>query len=300
MPRRFLVVTPCLNAGRFIDETILSVLGQAGDFEIHYHVQDGRSQDGTVLRLAAWSERTQGRGLPPLCRGLRFSFNSAHDTGLYDAVARGFSALPVRDGDVLTWLNASDRLLPGAFQTVADLLDRFPETQWIGGRVARLNERGNLVFIEDVFAYPTKTLIAGLHDNRHLPFVQQEGCFWTGRLWRLAGGMDCRFQRAGDFDLWRRFAMHAPLTVVNSVLATFRQHTGQLGSDIASYHAEIDRSLTKEATALRATVWDEYRSLSSPKDLGGLARCGYVGPVLQYVETKHEWVCLSRFPFALR
>jgi glycosyltransferase involved in cell wall biosynthesis len=51
---KFCIVTPSLNAARFIDETIFSVLSQAGLFRIRYHVQDGGSADGTLEKLARW------------------------------------------------------------------------------------------------------------------------------------------------------------------------------------------------------------------------------------------------------
>ena len=53
---RFAIVTPVFNGARFLDETILSVLAQAGPFGLRYHVQDGGSTDGTVEKLAAWKE----------------------------------------------------------------------------------------------------------------------------------------------------------------------------------------------------------------------------------------------------
>src|SRR5437868_4002347 len=49
-----LVVTPSLNAERYIEQTILSVAQQRGDFEIRYHVQDGGSTDATVAITQAW------------------------------------------------------------------------------------------------------------------------------------------------------------------------------------------------------------------------------------------------------
>jgi len=51
---KFCIVTPCLDAARYIDETIFSVLSQAGPFRIRYHVQDGGSTDGTLEKLARW------------------------------------------------------------------------------------------------------------------------------------------------------------------------------------------------------------------------------------------------------
>ena len=51
------VVTPSFNAAAPIDRTIASVLSQAGDFRIRYHVQDGGSTDGTLERIAVWNAR---------------------------------------------------------------------------------------------------------------------------------------------------------------------------------------------------------------------------------------------------
>jgi glycosyltransferase involved in cell wall biosynthesis len=47
MTLTFSIVMPVFNGTRFLDETILSVLAQAGDFRLRYHIQDGGSTDGT-------------------------------------------------------------------------------------------------------------------------------------------------------------------------------------------------------------------------------------------------------------
>lgn len=177
------------------------MLGQAGDFEIVYHVQDGGSRDGTLERLAHWQRSLKRGDLPILCRGVRMTVASRSDGGMYDAIGQAFDQLQPEDDTLMGWINASDRLAPGTLQTACDVTAAFPDIQWLTGRIARLNARGSLVHIEDCFAFPAKTLAAGLHDNRHLPFLQQEGSLWTGRLWRACGGLDTRLRVAGDFDL---------------------------------------------------------------------------------------------------
>ena len=54
---RFTIVTPVLNGEKFLDQTILSVVSQAGPFSIRYHIQDGGSKDATLKLLAAWKAR---------------------------------------------------------------------------------------------------------------------------------------------------------------------------------------------------------------------------------------------------
>jgi hypothetical protein len=58
-------------------------------------------------------------------------------------------------------------------------------------------------------------------------FVQQESTFWRRSLWQRAGGLDPRFNLAGDYDLWMRFAREAEVYSAPVPLAGFRQHAGQ-------------------------------------------------------------------------
>ena len=84
---KIFIVTPCFNASQTIDRTIASVLMQAGDFELCYHVQDGGSTDGTIDLLKVWEQRIVSGLFPCLCKGIRFSYASAPDAGMYDAIA---------------------------------------------------------------------------------------------------------------------------------------------------------------------------------------------------------------------
>jgi len=106
---RFGIVTPVLNGEKFLDQTILSVVSQAGPFTIRYHVQDGGSKDQTLQILAAWKS-CLARDFPVFCEGIEFSFASAPDRGLYDAVNRGFAACA--DLDAMAWIGADDRFEP--------------------------------------------------------------------------------------------------------------------------------------------------------------------------------------------
>lgn len=61
--------------------------------------------------------------------------------------------------------------------------------------------------------------------------IQQESCFWTKDLYEKVGGIDKNCRLAGDFHLWVKFAHCTDLYTVNSVLAGFRIHEGQLSGD---------------------------------------------------------------------
>jgi glycosyltransferase involved in cell wall biosynthesis len=98
------VVTPSLNAARFIEQTIESVLTQNYP-HIEYIVLDGGSTDGTIRILDRYRER------------LRYVVQK--DGGAAEAINRGFRQ---SQGAIFSWLGADDVYVPGA---VARVVARF-------------------------------------------------------------------------------------------------------------------------------------------------------------------------------
>ena len=249
---KFVVTTPVYNGKPFIDETILSVITQAGPFHIRYHVQDGGSTDGTLQILEAWQKRLAD-GFPVLCEGLEFTYSSSSDSGVYDAVNRGFVACG--DGDVMTWINADDRIEAGCFVSVYQILLRFKTIKWLCGRGALMDEAGSLMTERPVIPFSRSAILARIFDGRfNESFIMQEGSFWTMDLWRSAGPLDATFKLAGDFDLWTRFAKQTDLVVVNSIFGYFRSRKGQLSAQIEKYWGEIDKDLSIDQIKARRTV----------------------------------------------
>ena len=286
---RFAIVTPVFNGARFLDETILSVISQAGPFTLGYHVQDGGSTDGTVEKLAAWKERL-AHGFPVLCAGLEFSYASGPDGGLYDAIRQGFSAAGQGEvmSEVMSWLNADDRLEPGALQSVAHILEKFPDIDWLGGRSTIADETGIIVISWPIMPFPRKAIAAGIFDGRFAPiFIQQEGVFWRRRLWEAVGGLREGFRLAGDFDLWRRFAERTDLVIADTILGCWRRREGQLSARKDEYYAEIDRSLSAEEVAARAATAAEYRKARA---MNRLKRHGFTYRIASRPALE-DWTC---------
>lgn len=256
---KFCIVTPCFNAETFIDETIYSVLAQAGPFRIRYHVQDGGSTDRTLEKLERW-RKMLADGLPILCEGFEFTFSSEKDNGIYDAVNRGFAACG--EGDALTWINADDRLQQGALVIVSTLFGKFKNIQWMTGSSSVLAETGFDKGYMGRRLYPRRAIQAGIYDERHYPrtFIQQEGTFWTQKLWQKVGGLNGKLRLAGDFDLWRRFAKYAEMIVVDRALGSFRMREGQASKNRDAYYEELDSLLSEQEKGHRNQVSAEFQS----------------------------------------
>jgi len=239
----FFVVTPCLNVEATIDRTIQSVISQGGGFPIQYHVQDGNSTDGTIERLRYWSELLEKN---VNYSNVRFTWSSASDEGMYDALLVGFGSLDIAPDDFMTWINGDDVLMPDAFSVVAQISSFRPGVQWIGGTVRVIDENDRLVEGRDM-SVPTEVIREGLCDGRHWYHLQQEGMFFKKSLWFRAKNALKGFHLAGDWNLWREFARHTEYLQLGIPLGAFRSRTGQQSvARFAEYGAEIAATLPIE------------------------------------------------------
>jgi glycosyltransferase involved in cell wall biosynthesis len=122
---KFWIVTPSYNQLEWLKLCIASVADQAGDgIEVHHHVQDACSSDGTREFLADHLANSQQL----LANGYTFSYESAPDDGMYDAINRGWK-LASEDVDVVAHLNCDEQYLPGALKSVADFFMNNAETE---------------------------------------------------------------------------------------------------------------------------------------------------------------------------
>jgi glycosyltransferase involved in cell wall biosynthesis len=230
--RTFHIVTPCLNAERWIAETVQSVLDQtaiaSGRAQLRYVVVDGGSTDRTLEILRSFSS-------PALC------VVSEPDGGMYDALAK---ALQGTTGATCAYLNAGDLYGRGAFEAVLDLVDRFG-VRWLTGMEVAYNEQSQIIHFHLPYRYRARLFACGAY-GRMLPFVQQESTFWDASLHahvdfdRLR-----RFKYAGDYYLWHTFARFARLQIVQAHLGGFRVHRGQQSAEHRTDYVAEMRSICR-------------------------------------------------------
>lgn len=234
------VITPCRNAEETINETISSIVNQAGDFHIRYHVQDAQSSDRTISILEKWKNLLGSGNFPISCLGVEFSYRSEKDNGLYDGISKAVEYIKLKENNFMTWLNSDDLLVPGAFSTVFGIGRVFQDVNWITGKQCYLSGNHSLIYNETGPYYPTYLISKGYAENRYWTFLQQEGTFWKVDLWNSVGGLNPNLKLAGDFDLWTKFAQKELLWQYNGPLGIFRKRPGQLSENLKDYLSEID------------------------------------------------------------
>lgn len=249
------ICTPCFNSVETIDRTIISVIFQSGNFDIHYHIQDGGSTDGTLILLKKWQRLINEKQVPCLCNKLFFSYTSEPDGGIYDALAKGFSTFNCIESDWMGWINSDDLLHSGVFALLAAIDSQgFNKINWINGNTSVANDNLRVAWGDR----PLNRYIIrnGMCDGVHWDFVQQEGSFFRNKLWRsLDLSRDfLSFKYAGDWNLWRKFAEVDDIYQVPWSLGTFFRRDGQISqAHRGKYEDEINKtvSLAERESALR-------------------------------------------------
>ena len=220
------IVTPTRNQGKYIEETILSVLHQ-GYPNVEHIIVDGASTDETPSILERYRDKLA-------------LVISEPDNGQSQAINKGMSKAT---GDILTWLNSDDMLAPGALASVALALD-LNRADMISG-VCRLYQDGRLI-AQHVSAandgpLPLEDLLDLDHGWTAGQFFQQPEVMFTREIWLRAGGhLDEQLFYSMDYELWLRFARAgARLHVIGRPLAWFRVHPEQKTYAMSSYVPEL-------------------------------------------------------------
>ena len=149
------IVTPSFNQGRFLEETILSVLNQNYD-NLEYIIIDGGSSDETVDIIRRYEDRLA-------------YWVSEKDRGQVHAINKG---LERATGDIFAYLNSDDIYLAGAFNAVVGYFRDHPESDWICGDTLMFGE-----------GFPTEIVHAAVpksaaHALSWVYKAPQPGMFW--------------------------------------------------------------------------------------------------------------------------
>lgn len=237
---KFAIVTTSLNPGQYLSQTLHSVITQAGDFSIQYHVQDAGSTDGTVELLQSQLQEIERGNSAIQCRAISFSYASEPDEGMYDGINRGFRALKRHTpADVMMWINADDLLATDGLRKLAHYFNNYPEADWVTGRTLHLNEDGVKTIDLPPHRYHRQDLLVGRHDGVTLPFITQECTAWRLGLWKQCGELNTNLKYAGDYEYWMRAAKQGfDLNSLDMRIGYHRKRFGQL-STIGCYADEI-------------------------------------------------------------
>ena len=225
------VVIPCYNQGRFLGEAIASAAAQRGLVSEIVVVDDGSTDETPAVATRDGSVRY-------LCQERR---------GLSEARNSGWRA---SSGDYLVFLDADDRLLPGAVEAGFEAFRRWPQAAFVFGHYELINERGAVqptwreLRVADDRSFTTGDFELVLPDGRRAarsPELRLVSDHYTAMLRRNhismpaavlyrraileeTGGFDPRLNALEDYELYLRVTRAHPVAGHDQVVAQYRRH----------------------------------------------------------------------------
>jgi glycosyltransferase involved in cell wall biosynthesis len=200
------IITPSFNSGKYIRQTIQSVLDQEG-IRLEYIVVDGGSTDETLDIIRSFGDRLR--------------YISESDQGQSDAITKG---IRMSKGKIIAWLNADDYYAPGTLEFATKYFSENPDVMLMYGDADIVNENG-----EFIGRYPTESFVFDRLASKC--FICQPVAFWRRELWEAIGPLDTSLHYAIDLDFWIRagkaLEKHSGwrFAYVTQVLAYSRLHT---------------------------------------------------------------------------
>lgn len=189
------IVTPSYNQGKFIEQTIRSVLLQNYP-NLEYIIIDGGSSDDTVKIIKKYTP------------WISF-WQSERDKGQGHAINLGFS---IGSGDIHAWINSDDYYLPEAFFQVINTFTR-TKADFIYGY--GLNYHPDRNFFELIKTMP--------HTDYFLkiPTLIQPSTFWKAAIHQpIWEELHCSL----DFELWLRLVKGRKRHLIKKPLSVAHVH----------------------------------------------------------------------------
>ncbi len=223
------IITPSFNQGKFIRETIESVLSQNYP-NLEYWVIDGGSTDDTCAILKSF--------------GKKIKWISEKDRGQTDALNKG---LKRSTGEIIAYLNSDDVYLPNTLFTVAEYFMAHQNAQWLTGDYFIIDTVGKKI---QSYVATYKTVF---REHLTLPLllilnpIIQPSTFWRKSVQDKIGFFDTKLRYCMDYDFWLRAMKYSKPHVLKQHFSLFRIHGSSKGGaeyakqfieeyDVASMH----------------------------------------------------------------
>ena len=202
------IVTPNYNGGQFLEETILSVIGQNYP-NLEYIIIDGGSTDNSVEIIKKYEKHLA-------------YWVSEKDKGQSDAINKGFDR---STGEIMAWLNSDDLYMPNTLKKVVDFID--------------INSKeiifGNCIQFSEDLEYIAGSNVRKKYNEFHLPFdtgyLIQPSTFWTRKLWKDMGNLDITLNYTFDWLWFAKAIPQAKLKPIDIYCSMYRIHNNHKSSN---------------------------------------------------------------------
>lgn len=217
------IITPSFNQGKFIEQTIKSVVTQNYP-RIEYLIMDGGSTDNTIKIIKKYAKK-----FPKIIK-----WQSKKDNGQVDGINKG---LKKATGDIIAYINSDDYYLPRTFIKVANYFQSHRKCLWVVGN-CRVTERKLRWTFTLKHKWPIQSSKKAL---KIFNTINQPSTFLSKRLVKRVGLFNTKYSYAFDYDYWLRCSHIKLPDRIYSDLAVFRVHKSSKGNSF--FEKQFDEDL---------------------------------------------------------
>ncbi len=216
------IIIPSYNQGKYIEQTILSILDQ--DYKnIELIIIDGGSKDETVSIIKKYEKQIA-------------YWVSESDRGQAHAINKG---LEKATGDIFNWLNSDDHYEPGALKAVANAFTQNKNAELVCGYTRCYWEADGSTShtyrmgIKDTVAQTLKPVE-----------MNQPGSFYKTEIVKKIGGVNESLRYVFDSEFWCRYTCKygtQNVVKIDNLLAQFRLHEASksIGEGFDGFNEEL-------------------------------------------------------------
>ena len=199
------IITTNYNTDKYLEETILSVLNQKGDFELEYIITDGGSTDNSLNIVRKYKDRIR--------------YISEKDKGQSNGINKG---LRMATGDIVAFLNSDDIYLDNTLDTVVRYFKDNPECMWLTGYCKIIDENDKQIK-KYITEYKNRKLRRFTFNQLLIEnCISQPSTFWRKSVMDEIGHIDESLHYSMDQEYWARIASLYKLHLIPKYLAEFR------------------------------------------------------------------------------
>jgi glycosyltransferase involved in cell wall biosynthesis len=241
------VMIPTYNCTAYLVEAIISILAQdIGEENMQIEVVDDASTDADVAQLVA--ELGGGR--------VHYFRQSANVGSL-----RNFETCLNRShGHLIHLLHGDDRVLPGFYEQLTQLVQQYPQAGAFFSSFACIDNVGDRTFIPPPI--PEQGILQNwlLRIAEH-QYIQYASIVVRREVYEKLGGFYCTHY-GEDWEMWVRIARHYPMAYTPQILAEYREHAASISSEKARL-GHIPADLTRVIDAIQQHLPAEERKRMS-------------------------------------